>query len=314
VNARPNDPESPLGLRLLLLDAIDYAGLFPPAQLDMPGAVAEYASYVESTDSWALGTFVAPAARLDELGATARGLLDAEGRSLGLPNWWRLSAVFGADVGADLDRVHAFHAEYSSDRDGWWGQVQGIELRAASVDAIEAALRIVPETFDRFVEIPIAEDPAPLVRAIGRRNAFAKVRTGGTVADAFPDSDHLARFLARCVAEGVPFKATAGLHHPIRADYALTYAPDSARGAMHGFLNVYLATAFLCAGESEAVARAVLEERGAHAFQFHDAGVEWRGHRVSTDQITRSKQFAMRSFGSCSFREPLDDLTALGLL
>ena len=314
MTARPNAPERPLGVRLLLADAIDYAGLFPPAQLDMPGAVAEYASYLESTDGWALGTFVVPAARLDELGAAARGLLVPEGRSSGRPNWWRVSAVFGADIGADLDRVHAFHAEYGSERDGWWGQVQGIELRVSSVDAIEAALRIVPETFDRFVEIPITEDPAPFVRAIGRRNAFAKVRTGGTVADAFPDSHHLARFLARCVAESVPFKATAGLHHPLRADYALTYAPDSARGPMYGFLNVYLATAFLYAGESEAVARAVLEERGAPAFQFNDDGVEWRGHRVSTDQITRSKRFAMRSFGSCSFREPLDDLTALGLL
>jgi hypothetical protein len=314
VTARPDAAESPLGVRVLLLDAIDYAGLFPPAQLDMAGAAAEYTSYIQSTDGWALGTFVVPAARLDELGATARGLLDPEGRSLGPPTWWRLSAVFGADIGADLDRVRAFHAEYNSDRDGWRGRVQAIELRASSVDAIEAALRIVPETFNRFVEVPIDDDPTPLVRAIGRRNAFAKVRTGGTVADAFPDSHHLARFLAGCVAEGVPFKATAGLHHPLRADYALTYAPDSARGPMYGFLNVYLATAFLCAGESEVVARAVLEERGARAFQFSDDGVEWRGHRVSTDQITRSKRIAMRSFGSCSFREPLDDLTALGLL
>ena len=28
-------------VRVLLADAIDYAGLFPPTQLDMPGAVAE---------------------------------------------------------------------------------------------------------------------------------------------------------------------------------------------------------------------------------------------------------------------------------
>ena len=314
MTARPNAPEDSVGVRLLLLDAIDYAGLFPPAQLDMPGAVAEYASYIESADSWALGTFVVPAARLDELGATARGLLDPEARSLGLPNWWRLSAVFGADVAADLDRVHAFHEAYSNDRDGWWAQVQGIELRAPSVEAIEAAVRVVPDSFDRFVEIPIADDPTPLVRAIARGHAFAKVRTGGTAADAFPDSAHLARFLACCVAERVPFKATAGLHHPIRAEYALTYAPDSARGWMYGFLNVYLATAFLCAGEGEAVARAILEEQTARAFRFDDAGVEWRGYRVSTDQITRSKQLAMRSFGSCSFREPLDDLATLGLL
>jgi hypothetical protein len=314
VTARHHAPHSPAAVRVLLLDAIDYAGLFPPAELDMAGAVSEYASYIESDDSWALGTFVVPAGRLDEMGSTARALLDPEARALGLPNWWRLSAVLGPDVATEMSRVDAFHAEYGTDRDGWWGQVQGIELRAPTVDAIDASLRVIPNTFDRYVEVPIVEDPTPLVRAIGRSGAFAKVRTGGTDADAFPGSAHLARFLAACVAERVPFKATAGLHHPVRAEYPLTYAPSSVRGTMYGFLNVYLATAFLCAGENETVARAVLEERGTDAFQFDDAGVEWRGHRVGLDEINQSKQFAMKSFGSCSFREPLDDLTALGLL
>ena len=41
-------------LQALLGDAVDYAGLFPPAQLDMAGAVAEYASYLTSPDRWAL--------------------------------------------------------------------------------------------------------------------------------------------------------------------------------------------------------------------------------------------------------------------
>ena len=311
---RQDAPHAPVAVRALLLDAIDYAGLFPPAELDMAGAVAEYASYVESNDSWALGTFVVPAGRLDELGSTARALLDPEARTLGLPNWWRLSVVLGADVAAEMDRVDAFHTEYDTDRDGWYGHVHGVELRAPTPDAIEAALRLIPDTFDRYVEIPIVEDPTRLVRAIGRGSAFAKVRTGGTAANAFPDSHHLARFLAACVTERVPFKATAGLHHPVRAEYPLTYAPDSVRATMYGFLNVYLATAFLCAGESEAVARAVLEERGANAFQFDDAGAEWCGHRIALDEINESRQFAMRSFGSCSFREPLDDLTTLGLL
>jgi hypothetical protein len=58
-------------LRTLLAHAIDYAGLFPPAQLDMPGAVAEYESYLASSDAWALGRFVVPAARLRELAAAA---------------------------------------------------------------------------------------------------------------------------------------------------------------------------------------------------------------------------------------------------
>jgi hypothetical protein len=122
------------------------------------------------------------------------------------------------------------------------------------------------------------------------------------------------RFLAACVAEDVPFKATAGLHHAVRGSYPLTYAPDSARGTMYGFLNVMLAGAFLREGEDEAMARHVLEENDSSAFQFDPTGVAWRGRRLSAEQLAYARNGAIRSFGSCSFREPIDDLSALGLL
>lgn len=307
-------PQHGVVLRVLLRDAIDYAGLFPPAQLDMAGAVAAYASYLESTDSWALGRFVVPAARLDELARVADERVRGTPESLGATRFWRLSVLFGPDVRADAERVHAFRAEHGVDRGGWWAWVDGIELRAATPEAIDDALRVVPTDVDRFVEIPIDGDVRALVAAIGKAGAFAKVRTGGTSADAFPTSDDLIRFLAACTAEQVPFKATAGLHHPLRGQYPLTYTADSARGTMYGFLNVFLATAFLRAGADEHLARHILEEQDASAIRFDDAGVTWRGHRLSDDQLQLSRVRAARSFGSCSFREPLDDLTSLGML
>jgi len=36
---------------------------------------------------------------------------------------------------------------------------------------------------------------------------------------------------------GVPFKATAGLHHPLRCIHPLTHEPNSPAAAMHGFLT-----------------------------------------------------------------------------
>jgi hypothetical protein len=301
-------------VQALLFGAVDYAGLFPPAQLDMPGAVAEYASYLASDDRWALGWFVVPAARLEELAIAAGELIDPQARSLGEDRCWTLSVVFGGDVAADMDRVRAFEARHGDERDGWFAQVQAIELRAATPDAVHAAMRIVPDEFDRFVEIPLAGDVRGMVRAIGAEHASAKVRTGGTTADAFPSSDDIVRFLAACVAEDVPFKATAGLHHAVRGSYPLTYARDSAHGTMYGFLNIMLAAAFLGAGESDATARHVLEERDSSAFAFEDAAVSWRGRRLSVDQLVNSRNSAIRSFGSCSFREPIDDLASLGLL
>jgi hypothetical protein len=296
-------------LRTLLAHAIDYAGLFPPAQLDMPGAVAEYESYLASSDAWALGRFVVPAARLRELAAAAG---DAPSNPLGSRQGERaLSVVLGADLAADVERLRAFCADVNGE--GWWRGIDAVELRASTPEAIAQAMRVVPDSVERYVEIPISEDPTPLVRAIAGAGAYAKVRTGGTTTDAFPASDHVARFLATCLREPVPFKATAGLHHPLRGEYPLTYEPGSACGRMYGFLNVFLATAFLAAGLDEAEARVLLDESDPNAVTFNRTEAVWRSHRLPLDRLAESRRF-LTSFGSCSFREPIDDLTALGLL
>jgi len=316
VTAGANVPHPGAVVGTLLAHAIDYAGLFPPAQLDMPGAVAEYASYVASPDAWALGRFVVPAGRLDELATVASEGPPSHERSLGSAPWgFRLSAVLGADLASDGERVVAFNAAHQyHEPQRWWSAVDAVELRAPTVDAVVRALRTVPHDLDRFVEIPVTGDPALLLRAIGTAGAFAKVRTGGTSPDAFPSSDDLARFLATCVAERVRFKATAGLHHPLRGEYALTYEPESANATMYGFLNVFLATALLRAGMPQSVARELLEEQDSKAVLFDDRGVRWRTHRLSVDQLLDAREIAIQSFGSCSFREPIDDLTALGIL
>jgi hypothetical protein len=316
VSVAPNARHPHAGVWTLLSRAIDYAGLFPPAQLDMAGAVAEYTSYLDSPDSWALGRFVVPVARLDELAAAAAAAQRPVIGSLGMVRSpYGLSVVLGADVAAGGESVLAYNASHDADAESWWGRVEAVELRAATPEAITDAMRLIrARALERYVEIPITADPTALVRAVGAAQAFAKVRTGGTTADAFPSSTDLARFLATCVAEGVPFKATAGLHHPLRGDYPLTYAPGSSTGRMYGFLNVFLATGYLRAGLGEGVAREMLEEQDPSSVRFDGAGVVWRGHRLSASQLADSRGLSIRSFGSCSFREPVDDLTALGLL
>jgi len=302
-------------VRVLLADAIDYAGLFPPAQLDMPGAVAEYAAYLDSADSWALGRFVVPAARLAELADTAAADAAASRRSLGVAvRPWRLSALLGASVYQDMALVHAFNAAQEESGEAWLGRVDSIEVRASTPDAVAAAAEAVGGSIQCFVEIPIAGDARPLVRAVAAAAVHAKVRTGGTTPDAFPSSDDLVRFLVACVSERVAFKATAGLHHPLRGDYALTYATDSARGTMYGFLNLFLASVLLQRGGDPATARELIEERSPDAVRLHDDGVSWRQHRFTNAQLAEARQLAMVSFGSCSFREPLDDLAALRML
>ena len=131
--------------------------------------------------------------------------------------------------------------------------------------------------------------------------------------DAFPTAAGVVRFLGECIASGVAFKATAGLHHPLRAVYPLTYAPDAPRGAMFGFLNILLAVALLREGRGDEAATRALEEGSPEAMRFDANGLEWRGQTLSLQALERARESLM-AFGSCSFREPVGDLRAMHLL
>lgn len=145
-------------------------------------------------------------------------------------------------------------------------------------------------------------------------SGFAKVRTGGLTPDAIPTAENLADFIALAAALRRPFKATAGLHHPIRSDRALTYDADSPRGVMHGFVNVFIAAAFAWHGQDWDFILKVLNESDPGAFAFSGDMLHWRGASLTVEQISRARREFAHSFGSCSFEEPLADLRELGWL
>ena len=291
-------------LRALLDGIVDYAGLFPPASLDMRAAVANYGEYLASTESWALGRFVLPIARLPEYEEARRA--NDGGAAVSEP--WRLSALTGGDTLADITRAVEFNVR------GGAGVIDALEAKLGTGDDIRRVASRLTGDMELFVEVPVRDDPLQLVRAVADVGAKAKIRTGGTTEDAFPSSREVARFIRRCVEVGAPFKATAGLHHPIRARYHLTYAANAPEGVMFGFLNVFLAAALLRSGASEDDAVAMLETTDAADLRFDDLGLSWREHRLTTDQLRAARRSLARSFGSCSFSEPVDDLRALALL
>ncbi len=152
---------------------------------------------------------------------------------------------------------------------------------------------------------------APLERIEG---AFAKVRTGGVTPDAIPAPAAIAEFLTAAAARRIAFKATAGLHRAIRSVRPLTYAPDAPRAPMHGFVNVFVAAAFVWHGAGREVALDILNEEEPRAFGFSGDAMSWRSRRLPTEAIRSARQEFAHSFGSCSFEEPVADLRALGWL
>jgi hypothetical protein len=288
-------------VRNFLVGAIDYAGLFPPAALEMRTALRNYTSYRTGDDAPLLGRFVAPAARLSELAEELESL-DEPGETI------KVSAVLGAKIAADLESVVAFNAGSSR------AAVDSIEAKADRPGTIYEVASGGSARLEVFVELPLDGELELLVDAARAVDARAKIRTGGVTTDAFPSARSVVRFMRACLDGGVPFKATAGLHHPITGTYALTYAPESPRGTMFGFLNVFLAAAFLATGMSDEDAARLLDDRDASAFGFGEQGVEWRGRHIDAGDLTATHARVFGSFGSCSFREPVDDLRSMALL
>lgn len=222
----------------------------------MPEALAEDRRARDSPHASLLNRFVVPAARLTELPAEHAPL----------------SVVLAGPDDAELAAGAA--------------GVEAVELlldgpRPKSADLVAAYRTLQPLAVETYFELVLDESwrdsvPAAIgaVAAIGGR---VKLRCGGA---SIPSVEQVALVIACCRDVGVPFKATAGLHHPIR------------RGEEHGFLNLLAATT-APPGRLEAV----LAEEDPSAIDVADAD-----------------RTLFTSFGSCSWREPVDDLRELGLL
>jgi hypothetical protein len=263
-----------------LARAIDYAGLFPPASLDLTDTLRNYSRYRSGADSWALGRLIVPAGRLAELPSHGNAPIE-------------LSVVIGPE---DFRFLRS-------------GAAGGYLIRALEIKGPpESDPGLTPI---RYFETPLDDALEQRLPAIQAAGGLAKVRTGGTTGEAFPPSDRLTRFLVAAARLRLPFKATAGLHHPLRGSYRLTYESAAPSGVMYGYLNLAIAAilAWQQAGEPEV--ESALLESDRQAIRFHSDALQWRLHRFPTGILAQVRRDFFHGFGSCSFREPLDELGPL---
>jgi len=187
-----------------------------------------------------------------------------------------------------------------------------VEVKGDSTAAIDAALDIMPPELFAFFEVPVAggDDPRGLIAALVDGDAGAKVRTGGATADAYPSPESLAKFIHACATVNVPFKATAGMHHPLR------HCSQATKIDEHGFLNVFIAA---CLAQTQEMGAdditAILRITDGQAFRADDDAITVRvGGRtlkLAFEVIEDVRETFAVSFGSCSFDEPRDDLHAM---
>ena len=150
----------------------------------------------------------------------------------------------------------------------------------APVEAIEmvGTPRAGLPDLELFCEVALDE-----LAAVAAAGAKAKLRCGGA---RVPSVEEVAAFFAAARDLELPFKATAGLHHPVRSERE------------HGFLNFLTAAELARDGAGEGELREVLATTDPEA--------------LGTGSAAGRELFV--SIGSCSFTEPVEDLRALGLL
>ena len=304
----------------LLEGCIDYAGLFPPANLDLNEAIDIFTADRKGKNQDWLQHFILPAARIQEF--------DSLRENRGRESHWTLSLIMGGgetlhdwqksveDVlepfaardikKTDLVRVIeiSMPRAIAADADSFTPAIENFERQLASTSLADCML---------FIETTSADHRRVLAQVLAARSSHTrkiglKLRTGGLTQDHFPSVSQLADCLQLCHSLDIQWKATAGLHHPLPSDCKRTNAK------MHGFLNL-LCAVILLEGSKLPINQIedVLTDRNPDHFVFDDTGVSWMGITADLEQIRLGRERFL-SFGSCSFAEPLEDLTALGLL
>lgn len=299
----------PPAVRAAFAQLIDYAGLFPPAQLDTASALAEYGRARRGPFAWMLGRFIVPASRMGEV-------LDVPAD--GYPVDLSVIADAGTDPRTWLSRLQSSLEEIARARSSQARvRIECLEValpplstQRETFDAaigqfaasrLKASLEVLPA----FVELPRdarwSDELRGAMFALSRHHLGAKLRCGGVTEQAFPSAHEVAAFVAAAAEHRVPMKATAGLHHPVRR------RNEELGVTMHGFLNLLAATVFARAGAGVAQVERLVESQDVKQLTPGASG-------LSVEDLRAAREQSFISYGSCSFSEPTEDLQELGLL
>src|SRR5947208_6189784 len=262
-------------LRALLARSIDYAGMFPPCQLELEPALKNQVQYLRTADAWMLSAFVLP---VEQFCAAKQLLTEFD----------PLHPLHVSALGPKTENAAAFRTALAK-TDAAIRSLSTHNVDLVSVSQLEMFLppdvdsqllsetRSILGTLPTFWEAPPdrAEQTIALVAELDS-NADTptfgyKLRTGGVTADAFPTTSDIAEALVVPATHQVPIKFTAGLHHPLR-QYR-----DEVQTKMHGFLNV-LGAAVLAAEHKWDVQQTarMLEDENPNSFSFTDESFGWR--------------------------------------
>jgi len=325
-------------VKAFMNEIIDYAGIFPPANLTLKESFENFIDYRSYKHNWMLSKFVCPFSKLTELSELIEQNSNvSESDKLRISILGSLSAdslTFERNIAKDINDIQKFLKNNGSKV-----IVEAFEIKlphelmnfresADFIDTLndirEKAAKEFSHNVQIFLEAEImTEDWTDIINSLsstlsvcnqfyleetGYSKLGFKFRTGGVVPAAYPSCNQAAYTIMKCIENMVPFKATSGLHHPVR------HFDEQANTKMHGFLNIFGAGILYYSKKITPMkVKTIIEDENPDNFKFDDDSFSWCDYKVNIEEIVKARNY-MLSFGSCSFNEPRQDLKNLKIL
>jgi hypothetical protein len=284
---------------------IDYAGLFPPASLELEIALANYRAYLEDEHSWILGRYIIPATLTQKVSQfsdlTLSVLVGPELSETELQQIQR--------VASSIEIIETKIPDGVLHPGSVTAQLMHLHSRLEHTGCLDVQIFL---ECARDIEQTAAEIAAFNHNTCGNaviRQVGVKLRCGGTTPEAFPPVKKVASVIGTCRRHDIPLKFTAGMHQPLRS-----YVHDP--GTMqHGFINIFAAALFCWHHPlADSQIAEILTEEQQGKFIFTENELQWRTFSISAAAIQQLRNAKVISFGSCSFTEPCEALRSLELL
>jgi hypothetical protein len=270
---------------------LDDASVFPPGNAPVEAALPAHRAHRASPYSDFVGPLVVPSSRLKELSTALE-------RDPGPPSELAISLTLPEGTSSVSRALEQAGKTRGISVVGLEIAIPPDQASAEFVANLERAVGLVAE-MGVYVELPRDGRRPGLIGALAATRFKAKIRLGGTNAEAHPGELEVATAISQLNEASLAWKATAGLHHAVR-----NTDPNS-RFEQHGFINVMLAAHQALAGADVGDLQSVLSQRDSRRL-----AADFSAMSAAEAAALRLR---FRSFGTCSISDPLEDLVALDL-
>lgn len=317
-------------LNIFMRSLLDYAGLFPPESLNLQDSIINYINYQNHNQKNWLGKFILPANKIIE----TTSILSNKNIFSTIKNKIPLSIIL-----TGCEKLDEFYNVLIQDIKN----IENLENQFNEVIKIDS-FEILPSkeiintshlnSFHKFTshlnenlpeplkkielycELPLTdnfflEKKEEYLKNIKINNEIKdniklslKLRTGGITPKQIPNSKDIAETIYLSSKYKIPLKATAGLHVPVPNNNPHVGAK------LHGFLNVF-SCMFFCYNEESINVKEMINILSSYSypdFKFSNSGLQIDNYFISNNKLEELKIKYVKSFGTCSFEEPIQHL------